>query len=397
MWDKHHLQTMSEIIPLAKSYVQQLLTQLPESHYYHDWKHTQEVYDEASHLGVMAKLSEDQMEHLQLAALFHDTGFVKSYEDHETNSKAIAAEYLQSIDYPPDQIRMIQEVIEATRMPQQPTDKVGALLQDADLASLGSTTWETRSDLLRKELFAVHQKEYTDAEWVRYNMDFFKQTVYQTMEGKSKYDAIKDRNRDELKEKNKSLKKEQIKSLISGNRTADMLFKTALRNHISLTQIADNKANIMLTLNALILTFALPILFKSSSSSDYTIYSMIITGVVLGVACVISMIYAALATQPGKFKGKFNLDDIQAGKGSLFFFGNFYNSSLKEYTEGMKTVLAKEEGLDDSAILDLYFLGKSLGRKFHLLRMCYSFFLIGIMVSSVLFVAGFIISYLVQH
>lgn len=120
----------------------------------------------------MAKLSEDQMEHLQLAALFHDTGFVKSYEDHETNSKAIAAEYLQSIDYPPDQIRMIQEVIEATRMPQQPTDKVGALLQDADLASLGSTTWETRSDLLRKELFAVHQKEYTDAEWVRYNMDF---------------------------------------------------------------------------------------------------------------------------------------------------------------------------------------------------------------------------------
>ena len=53
---------MSEIIPLAKSYVQQLLTQLPESHYYHDWKHTQEVYDEASHLGVMAKLSEDQME-----------------------------------------------------------------------------------------------------------------------------------------------------------------------------------------------------------------------------------------------------------------------------------------------------------------------------------------------
>ncbi|MFZ1716204.1 MAG: HD domain-containing protein, partial [Saprospiraceae bacterium] len=178
---------MSEIIPLAKSYVQQLLTQLPESHYYHDWKHTQEVYDEASHLGVMAKLSEDQMEQLQLAALFHDTGFVKSYEDHETNSKAIAAEYLQSIDYPPDQIRMIQEVIEATRMPQKPTDKVGALLQDADLASLGSTTWETRSDLLRKELFAVHQKEYTDAEWLRYNMDFFKQTIYQTMEGKSKY------------------------------------------------------------------------------------------------------------------------------------------------------------------------------------------------------------------
>ncbi|MBK6481023.1 MAG: HD domain-containing protein [Saprospiraceae bacterium] len=320
---------MSEIIPLAKSYVQQLLTQLPESHYYHDWKHTQEVYDEASHLGVMAKLSEDQMEHLQLAALFHDTGFVKSYEDHETNSKAIAAEYLQSIDYPPDQIRMIQEVIEATRMPQKPTDKVGALLQDADLASLGSTTWETRSDLLRKELFAVLQKEYTDAEWVRYNMDFFKQTVYQTMEGKSKYDAIKDRNRDELKEKNKSLKKEQIKSLISGNRTADMLFKTALRNHISLTQIADNKANIMLTLNALILTFALPILFKSSSSSDYTIYSMIITGVVLGVACVISMIYAALATQPGKFKGKFNLDDIQAGKGSLFFSAIFIIVRLK--------------------------------------------------------------------
>jgi hypothetical protein len=76
----------------------------------------------------------------------------------------------------------------------------------------------------------------------------------------------------------------------------------------------------------------------------------------------------------------------------LFFFGNFYASSLDEYTSAMKKALSNVDRLDDSAILDLYFMGKSLGRKFELLRQCYAFFLAGIIIGSIIFVLGISIS-----
>ncbi|MEP7323839.1 MAG: Pycsar system effector family protein [Saprospiraceae bacterium] len=382
---------MTETIQRAEVYVKDLLTnKLPPNHYYHDWSHTKTVYKEAKALGLAAKLSPDEMEILLLSSLFHDTGFTVSYIDHETHSMEITKAYLASIGYPEDKSALVFSTIDATRMPHAFTDRLGSLLQDADLSSLAASDWEERADLLRKEQAAIENRTYTDEEWIRQNLDFYKETRYLTEEGKARYNDNKDVNQDALKKINKKLKKGDQKSLIDSSRTAELLFKTALRNHISLTQIADNKANIMLSINALILTFALPILLQKSKFLDNWYFVVPVT--VIGGCCIISIIYAALATQPGKFKGKFVTDDLESGKGSLFFFGNFYASSLESYTRAMKKALVDVNRMDESAILDLYFLGKGLGRKFILLRRCYSFFLSGIIIGSAIFVIGFLIA-----
>ena len=382
---------MSDIVPVASDYVKQLLnSSLSSSHYYHNWDHTREVWEEARDLGQAAQLPDDQLEILQLSALFHDTGFVKSYSDHETHSKTITQEYLKNQSYSDDKLQQILLTIEATRVPHRPADKIGSLLQDADLASLASPKWESYNINLRKERAALEQKEFTDLDWAQLNLEFYKNTVYQTLEGKTKYDEQKKNNRDALKDQSKLIKKQSNPSLINGNRTAELLFKTALRNHINLTQIADNKANIMLTVNAMILTFAMPILFQKASIRENWYFAGPFS--IIGFCCIISIVYATLATQPGKFQGKFKADDMEAGKGSLFFFGNFFATSLDDYTAAMKKALANEDRLDDSAILDLYFMGKSLGRKFLLLRQCYSFFLFGIIIGSVLFGLGYLLS-----
>jgi len=379
---------MAAILQEAKNYVKDLLTsQLNGTYWYHNWEHTEYVFEEAMALGESAGLSESDKEILGLSALFHDTGFVKSYQDHVSNSKLIAKEYLLSRGYGQEQTAGVLENIEATRMPHTGTGKLGALLQDADLALLASEDAIQKSENLRRELAVFENKHFSDAEWIRHNLDFYKAVVYQTAEGKRKYEAGKEKIRDILKEKNKKSKKDES-SLINSNRTAEMLFKTALRNHINLTQIADNKSNIMLSINALIVTFALPLMYEQMQSQQWY---FLIPVFILGGTCLISIIYAALATRPGTVKGKFNLADIQAGKGSLFFFGNFFKTPLKEYIPAMKQALAKAENLDDSAIIDLYFLGKSVGLKFELLRKCYSFFLVGITLSSVLFGIVFII------
>ncbi len=379
---------MSDIVTKARAYVQNLLSkELSTGHVYHNWDHTSMVYDEAMSLADAAALSDDDREILSLAALFHDTGFVRTFHNHEDESKKIAAAYLSELNYPTDKITKVVNAIDATKMPHLSTDKVGALLQDADLSNLGRDDWETFSELIRQERDNLIGEKITNEEWENQNNTFLKDTLFQTREGKLKYDEGKKKNREELKEKIKRDKKKGG-SMINSNRTAEMLFKTALRNHINLTQIADNKANIMLSINALILTFALPTLLRKDFDKDWF---FILPAGMIGVTCVISIIYAALSTQPGQFKGKFNLADIKAGKGSLFFFGNFYNSSLDDYFEGMKFTLTQDHNLDEAAVMDLYFLGKSLGRKFNMLRKCYSFFLIGITLSSLLFILGFLL------
>lgn len=382
---------MSEIVDRAEEYVKDLLTHhLSPEQYYHDWTHTKAVFKEAVELGRAAGLTPDQLEILSLAGLFHDTGFTVSYSDHEDHSKELARTYLTSIHFPDEKIQAVLSTIDATKMPHNGTDKLGALLQDADLSSLAGPDWQIRADLLRKEQAALGNKIYSEEEWVTQNLDFYKNTEYTTNEAKARYTAGKDHNQDILKKINKKLKKGSVGSLIDGNRTAELLFKTALRNHISLTQIADNKANIMLSINALILTFALPILVQKTKFLENWYFVLPVT--IIGACCIISIVYAALATQPGKFKGKFAEGHLEDGKGSLFFFGNFYASSLDEYTSAMKKALTNVDRLDDSAILDLYFMGKSLGRKFELLRQCYAFFLAGIIIGSVIFVLGISIS-----
>lgn len=385
---------MSEIVNQAKTYVKDLFsTQLNGALGYHNWDHTEFVYNEALELAEAARLSQDEKEILALSALFHDTGFAKSYTDHEAGSKTIAREFLLKHGVEEERIDMILNNIDATRMPHQPAGRLGELLQDADLATLANDLALVKSEQLRKELASFENKQFTDAEWVKHNLDFYKEVEYHSPEGKLKYEPGKEKNKEWLKSKNKENKKGNKTSLISGNKAAEMLFKTSLRNHINLTKIADNKANIMLSINALILTFALPLLYQQMGTANSSWYFMV-PFFVLGGTCVLSMINAALATRPGKSLGKFNPADIQAGKGSLFFFGNFFNTPLNIYSPAMKQSLANPDNLDDSAIIDLYFLGKSVGRKFMLLRRCYSFFLIGITTSAVLFVIFYIIQLL---
>lgn len=169
-------------------------------------------------------------------------------------------------------------------------------------------------------------------------------------------------------------------ALYSSN--ARMMFKTTLRNHIDLTNIADGKANIMLSINALIITIAMPLLISEVEKSPYLIMPI---GLLL-LTCVLSIIFAALATRPIKTNGVTPLDKVKNTGSNIFFFGNFHNMKIEDYHAGLKEVLADEKVLEQSIFNDLYYLGLALGKKFELLRICYMVFMIGIVLSALSFV-----------
>jgi Family of unknown function (DUF5706) len=172
---------------------------------------------------------------------------------------------------------------------------------------------------------------------------------------------------------------------IGTSKSAQTMFKTALRNHIDLSAIADNKANIMLSVNALIITFALPLLGKEIASNRVLLFPTIL----LLSVCVVSMIFATMATRPIPMKGYSSMESILAKKSNLFFFGNYYRMSFEEYEQGMNATVADDTILDTTIMRDLFFLGRTLGFKYAHLRKCYTIFMYGIIVTVIAFVVVF--------
>ena len=177
------------------------------------------------------------------------------------------------------------------------------------------------------------------------------------------------------------LQKQQDAHTIATNKSAQTQIKTSLRNHIDLSAIADNKANMMLSINAIVLTVGMPLLIDTMRKNP----KLLLPTIIIGIASVISIIFATLSTRPQRMKGVTERSQIKDKKTNLFFFGNFYNMDFDDYEEGMKEVVGDNEILDNSITRDLFFLGKTLGMKFDYLRICYGIFAVGIVTAALAF------------
>jgi hypothetical protein len=104
-----------------------------------------------------------------------------------------------------------------------------------------------------------------------------------------------------------------------------------------------------------------------------------------------TIIIAILATRPKISEGHFSREDILNKSTNLLFFGNFYKSRLSEYQWAMNTMMRDPDYLYGSVIQDIHQLGVVLARKYKLIRLAYTVFMIGIFVSVVAFMTAIIL------
>jgi predicted metal-dependent HD superfamily phosphohydrolase len=391
--------TQTDIITAAEDYVRQLFEEkIPSNIYmYHNWVHTCQVRDEAILLARQAGIQSEDLEVLNLASLFHDVGFAESYHGHEENGIRIARDFLNKANYPKERIAVIENLIHATRVDVKPKTHLEALLKDADTSSIGRPHFHIYTNSLRKELNAVQHAVLSKRDWAITNLKFLDEHEYYSEEAKERYGKTKIENKRllaeelvllDIKEHEKLEGGRVERNTIGTSRSAQTMFKTALRNHIDLSAIADNKANIMLSVNALIITFALPLLGKEIASNRILLFPTIL----LLTVCVVSMIFATMATRPIPMKGYSSMESILAKKSNLFFFGNYYRMSFDEYEQGMNATVADDTILDTTIMRDLFFLGRTLGVKYGYLRKCYTIFMYGIILTVISFVFVFSLS-----
>lgn len=381
----------SPIVEQAEQYISKLLNEkLSPDHLYHNLPHTLAVRSAVVTVGQGMEVSNEELEILELAALFHDTGFVKTYSGHEAKSREIAKAFLNDQSYDPEKISKVLACIDATLPAHQPDDLLEEVIRDADLMGLASDNYPINLAALRHEWKVFLNKSFSDAEWFDMNTNFLRSHTYHTRIAEQLYGQKKKQNQKYLKKTAKKERKSEEKqtkpvSAIQGSRSAQMMFKTALRNHIDLSALADNKANIMLSVNALIITVAMPLAASYIGDQKFLIYPI----VCLLLTCLVSMIFATLATRPIKMAGYTPLEKVKQSQANLFFFGNFYKMTFPEYKVGMSEAISDESRLEDAIQRDLFFLGKSLGTKYFQLRICYNIFMVGIILSVILFLVLF--------
>lgn len=391
----HPITTQSIVADTEKFVKKLLLSDLSEHHRYHNLPHTLTVRENCLEIGRRLEVSAEDLEILELACLLHDTGFVEVYAGHEAVSHRIAREYLLDKGYPEAKLRRVLQCVDITFPPNQPTDLLEKIIRDADMANLGSPNYPETLAALRHEWEVFLGQTFNDRDWYRLNRDFLRQHTFYTSVAEEMYGPTKAINEKYLKRMAKQVKQEQEAreaQTIQGNRSAQMMFKTALRNHLDLSSLADNKANIMLSVNALILTIAAPMALSYVRDNVLLIIPLII----LLITCLISMIYATLATRPIKMTGHTSKEQIEAGKSNLFFFGNFYAMNFDEYSDGMQEVIDDENKLESSIRRDLYFLGRSLGKKYSQLRICYNIFMVGMVITIIVLAITYVYGVLAQ-
>ncbi|MGB5929020.1 MAG: Pycsar system effector family protein, partial [Cyclobacteriaceae bacterium] len=181
-----------------------------------------------------------------------------------------------------------------------------------------------------------------------------------------------------LEKKVAKLKKKKDKR---PDRGIETMFRTTSRNHIDLSAIADNKANIMISINAIIVSILVSVLIRKFE--DYP--NLIIPTIIMTTVCLLTIIFSVLATRPNITTGRFTKDDIHQRRTNLLFFGNFHRMQLDDFHWGVNEIMKDREFLYGSMIKDIYFLGKVLGRKYQLLRVSYTIFMYGFVIAVLSF------------
>ena len=392
---------MNSLIEKTEQFVVDLLNEsLDKNFVYHNIAHTQRVVEKTLELIEGEAFSEVEKQALILAAWFHDVGYTVNPDNHEEESVAIATNFLNNEGVSDEIIDEVSRLIAITKMGVSPSTEVEKILKDADCSHVGSKNYSDFNELLRKERELVCDRTIKDVEWDDANLNFLTKHRFYTSKASKLWEKQKSKNIAQLlKKKQKQAqeaaklkqKKEELaykKNKIElPERGIETMFRVAMRNHITLSDIADTKANILLSVNAIIISMTLSTLIpKLDNPSNHY---LIIPTIIFVIFTVISIVLSVLATRPNVTEGKFTKEDVTNKKVNLLFFGNFHQMKLPEFEWAMSEMMQDRDYLYGSLTKDLYFLGLVLNRKYKILRITYTVFMIGILVSVIAFAVAF--------
>lgn len=192
--------------------------------------------------------------------------------------------------------------------------------------------------------------------------------------------------KDREKKKKKKDKDGGKRASAGSARGVETMFRTSYRTHIDMSALADSKANIMISINGIIVSILLASISPKIDANPW----LLLPTTVLLVSCLGSLIFAVLAARPRVSHHRITLDDVRRNGANILFFGNFVSMPEDDYLQGMNELLHDSDKLYNNMMRDIYSLGSVLERKFRLLRTSYTVFMFGLIGGVTLYIAVFL-------
>jgi predicted metal-dependent HD superfamily phosphohydrolase len=354
------------------------------------------VVERTKEIAAHYYLSEKDLLAVYIAAWFHDTGYLfTDPEHHEEKGVELMQAFITAHSADAALAENIAACIMATRAPVEHENLLQQIICDADTYHLGTSEFKSTNKKVWEE-FNLRGKILSEHEWAVKTLNLLSHHRYYTKYCRDHLDEKKEKN---MKKISKIAKEETAPvtnpgSFDIGKDKTGLMSKgiqTMLRmtsgNHLRLSDMADSKANILISVNAIIISVILSVLIRKLEEVPY----LTVPAILFLLVAVVTIVISIIATRPRISGGTFSQQDITEKKTNLLFFGNFYNSTFEEYNMAMREMMMDPDYLYGSLIKDIYSLGAVLGRKYRLIRLAYNVFMIGIIVSVIAFALAYIL------
>lgn len=398
----------NELLIQTENYVRDLFKQYHQANLvFHNIGHTEGVVQHVHEIASHYELSDREIMELTIAAWFHDTGhLITEPPQHEEKSVALMKEFMETRTDDQALVDKIAALIRVTKFPPSPQSLQEMIMADADTYHFGlDEEFKKTNKQVKKELILRNMNTMV-LDWEKNSLELLQKHQFFTTYCMELLDKGKEKNIRRLQKKiNKQAGANTSETILppegsEGDVRAELKKKNSLitrgiqtmlrltsENHLELSNMADGKASILISVNAIIISVILSVLIRRIEVDTH----LTIPTFVFLASSLATIIIAILATRPKVSEGSFSREDILNKSTNLLFFGNFHKSRLDEYQWAMNTMMRDPDYIYGSMIQDIHQLGVVLARKYKLIRLAYTVFMIGIFISVVAFMLAILL------
>ncbi|MEM6321280.1 MAG: Pycsar system effector family protein [Bacteroidota bacterium] len=370
---------------------------------YHTYEWANRLVELVQEIGEKTSLPASTLEMLGIAAWFFPTGFLTNYEQATESAIRNLTDFLVTKGYPKAKTEKIKDFLRLIEAKKVPISEEQEVFHDAYYALRNGEGYGTKNSLLQLEQ-ELHRKTILPKEqWTQLQLQQLLATRFYTPHGKLTFESYLAENILSTKAQLQKIKKKRniyveetppaafqhLEDKVP-NRAIQTFFRTNYRNHINLSAIADNKANIMISVNAILLSVMISLLsYRNMAETKPMILMAVIVFFITGLT---SLIFAVLSARPKVTALNQKIQDKVATQKNIIFFGNFVHLSLEQYEEAMDNVFRDGELMYGNMVRDLYHLGKVLDKKYRYLTTSYNIFMVGFVATSVTLLIALLIN-----
>ena len=394
----------TELVRETAAYIQNYYaSNSKEQHCFHNYNRTISIVRTCDALASTMDAGGQENKLALLASWFLEVGYTVDYLNSQEKSALLAAEYFTGKGLEEEKIILIREAILSTKMPQQPISLVSQLVCDASAFHFGeSNAFEN----LRKESAFVLKTKFTDEEWLIESINLFNEHTFFTYAAKKMFQKEKDKTLLAFQAKLEMIQSAQMQSAdpsfqlpsdhsekasadaehdVKLFRGVETFFRITERRHMELSAMAHEKASLLISVNSIVMSIVLSVLITKLDDNKY----LLLPTLLLVICCTATIIFAIISTRPRIIKSNSKDHDADDHELNLIFFGDFASLTLNEYKKAMSDTYKNKNALYDSLSKDIYYQGIILKWKYKYMKVAYTIFMYGFIITILSFIISF--------